>query len=85
MKIQEPATVYVPPPGKHQPLKRFALFDLGFRPFYLCGAACAATALAVWLLVLGGVPVSGGYLLRSSPVGWHAHEMLFGFAGSVFF
>ncbi|MDR5753178.1 MULTISPECIES: NnrS family protein [unclassified Caballeronia] len=83
MKIHEPATVYVAPPGKHQPHERFALFNLGFRPFYLCGAACAAIALAVWLLVLGGAPMGGGYLLKTSPIGWHAHEMLFGFAGAV--
>ena len=83
LKPNEPAPVYVAPPGKHQPSGHSALFNLGFRPFYLCGAACAAIALVVWLLVLGGVPLTGGYLMRINPVGWHAHEMVFGFAASI--
>ena len=52
-------------------------------PSTSCGAACAAIALVVWLLVLGGVPLTGGYLMRINPVGWHAHEMVFGFAASI--
>ncbi|SAL84178.1 NnrS family protein [Caballeronia choica] len=83
LKPNEPAPVYVVPPGKHQPSGHSALFNLGFRPFYLLGAACAAIALVVWLLVLGGVPLTGGYLMRINPVGWHAHEMVFGFAASI--
>ncbi|SAL23516.1 NnrS family protein [Caballeronia terrestris] len=83
MKIQEPSTTYVAPPGKRQPPGHFALFNLGFRPFYLGGAACASVALVVWLMVLAGVPVTGGYLMRANPIGWHAHEMVFGFAAAI--
>ncbi|AQH00986.1 NnrS family protein [Burkholderia sp. KK1] len=84
MKIAEPSTVFVAAPERRQPKhRRIALFNLGFRPFYLCGAAFGAVALAVWLLVLSGVPVLGGYLLRADPIGWHAHEMVFGFAAAI--
>jgi uncharacterized protein involved in response to NO len=79
MKIAEPDPfVFAAPRGP-----RFALLNLGFRPFYLCGAAFGAVALTVWLLVLSGVPLAGGYLLRTNPVGWHAHEMVFGFAAAI--
>jgi uncharacterized protein involved in response to NO len=85
MKIAEPSTVFVAASQKREPshYQRGALFNLGFRPFYLCGAAFGAVALTVWLLVLSGVPLSGGYLLRADPIGWHAHEMVFGFAAAI--
>ena len=53
----------------------FALFALGFRPFYLLAAAFAAVAVPAWVLMLAGrlpLPLPG-YL-------WHAHEMLLGFS-----
>jgi uncharacterized protein involved in response to NO len=57
-----------------------ALLGRGFRPFFGL-AGCAAVALVVlWLGVLRGAgPVPGWY----TPVQWHAHEMLFGFAGAA--
>ncbi|SPB13354.1 NnrS family protein [Caballeronia novacaledonica] len=85
MKIAEPNTVFVAAPQRRDPKhrRRVALLDLGFRPFYLCGAAFGALALTIWLLVLSGVPLSGDYLLRADPIGWHAHEMVFGFAAAI--
>ncbi|KXV10566.1 NnrS family protein [Caballeronia megalochromosomata] len=84
MKIAEPNTAFVAAPERRAPhRRRLALFNLGFRPFYLCGAAFGALALTVWLLVLSGVPLFGGYLLRTDPIGWHAHEMVFGFAAAI--
>ncbi|SEJ10022.1 NnrS family protein [Paraburkholderia diazotrophica] len=83
MKIVEPRSTFVPFPERHRPGRRFAMFNLGFRPFYLAGAAFAALALTVWLLMLAGVPVNGNYLLRIDPIGWHAHEMVYGFAASI--
>jgi uncharacterized protein involved in response to NO len=83
MKPAEPRATFVPLPGRYRPAQRFALFNLGFRPFYLAGATFAALALTVWLLVLAGVPVMGHYLLKLDPIGWHAHEMVFGFAASI--
>lgn len=69
INLQEPA---VPPrPG-------FALFALGFRPFYLLAALFAGLAVPVWALVFSGVlrlPMPG--------ILWHAHEMIFGFACAV--
>jgi hypothetical protein len=47
MKIAEPRQTFVAPPGRHSAPRRFALFNLGFRPFYLAGALCAALALTV--------------------------------------
>ncbi|MBS4045628.1 MAG: NnrS family protein [Alphaproteobacteria bacterium] len=52
---------------------------LGFRPFYLVGAASAVILLPLWLATLDGhltLPVP-------DPLGWHAHEMLFGFAAAI--
>jgi uncharacterized protein involved in response to NO len=56
----------------------FALFALGFRPFYLLASAFAALAIPLWILVLSGVVA-----LPMPGVLWHAHEMIFGFAVAV--
>ncbi len=57
----------------------FALWALGFRPFYLLGTAYAALSVLVWALQYGGV-------LGVAPVrgpAWHAYEMIFGFALAI--
>lgn len=60
-------------------MTRFALWNLGFRPFYLLASAFAALAVGVWVLqysgALGAAPVRGP--------AWHAHEMLFGYTMAV--
>jgi uncharacterized protein involved in response to NO len=57
----------------------FALWNLGFRPFYLLASAFAAVSILLWIGEYAGyLPV--GYL--RDPV-WHAHEMLFGFVIAV--
>jgi uncharacterized protein involved in response to NO len=59
----------------------FAMFALGFRPFYLLAALFAALTLPLWIVEhLGGMPSFGGYL---GGMLWHAHEMVFGFAVAV--
>lgn len=58
----------------HHPLLR-----LGFRPFYLLAAAFAALAIPVWLLRYYGLLPK----LVHVDLGWHAHEMVFGFAVAV--
>lgn len=58
---------------------RFALWDLGFRPFYLLASAFSAVSIALWALQFSGW--LGRPYLRG-PV-WHAHEMLFGFTLAV--
>jgi uncharacterized protein involved in response to NO len=57
----------------------FALFALGFRPFYLLAALFAALSVPLWALQFSGVL---GHAYLAGPV-WHAHEMLFGFALAV--
>lgn len=56
------------------------LLRLGFRPFYLGAAAYGMLAIPLWIAVLlDRVSLN----LAISPVLWHAHEMLFGFAAAV--
>lgn len=59
--------------------KRFALFELGFRPFYLLASVFAALSIALWALQYSGL-LGQAYL--AGPL-WHAHEMLFGFTLAV--
>lgn len=65
-----------PPAGA---TRRLALFDLGFRTFYLLASTFAALSIALWALQYSGV-IAHPYL--AGPI-WHAHEMLFGFALAV--
>lgn len=58
---------------------RFALWELGFRPFYLLASIFAALSIPLWTLQFSGVL---GHAYLAGPV-WHAHEMLFGFALAV--
>ena len=60
--------------------KSFALFALGFRPFFLLAAFSASALLVLWLMQLSGKITLPDYY---SSVGWHAHEMLFGFTVAV--
>ncbi len=61
------------------PASRFALWDLGFRPFYLVASIFAAISIPFW------IGQYAGYL----PDAWshsmfgHAHEMLFGYVLAV--
>lgn len=71
LNIEEPA----PAP----PTARFALWELGFRPFYLLASGFAALSIALWALQFSG---SLGHPYLAGPV-WHAHEMLFGFILAV--
>ena len=72
IKLEEPRRHVANPRG-------FALWELGFRPFYLLASIFAALSIALWALQFAGV-LGHGYL--SGPI-WHAHEMLFGFALAV--
>jgi len=57
----------------------FALWQLGFRPFYLLASSFAALSIGLWALQFAG------WLPRPYLQGpmWHAHEMLFGFTQAV--
>lgn len=67
-------------PSRRAAVPGFALWQLGFRPFYLLSSAFAALSIALWALQFSGWLGSHSYL--QGPV-WHAHEMLFGFTLAV--
>ena len=69
-------TIEEPP---RAPLRGFALWALGFRPFYLLAAIDAALSVPLWALQVAG-RLPHAYL--RGPL-WHAHEMLFGFTLAV--
>ena len=51
-----------------------------FRPFFLLAALWAAAAIIIWMAAYSGTPVLGEVV---DPLGWHQHEMLFGFVGAA--
>jgi uncharacterized protein involved in response to NO len=67
-------------PGS-RPDTGIALFDLGFRPFFLSAGIAALLLVPLWILVytLGGIEF-GYYQAMAS---WHSHEMIFGYAVAV--
>ena len=57
-----------------------AVWNLGFRPFYLAGAAWAVIGMALWMGQWTDI-----FQLRShlNGVAWHMHEMIFGYAFAI--
>ena len=75
LTIEEPAPLerHAAWSGKH------AVWQLGFRPFYLLASLLAVLAIPLWLVhYLGYLSWSPNITL-----GWHMHEMVFGFAVAV--
>ena len=66
--------------SRDDPLPSFALFALGFRPFFLAAGVAAVTLLSIWLFLYSAGGRESTYY---GSVGWHGHEMLFGFAVAV--
>jgi uncharacterized protein involved in response to NO len=64
-----------------QPVPSFALFNLGFRPFFLLAGLFSLVSIFIW----GGVFVYGwpAPRLPFTPMQWHAHEMIFGYGMAV--
>jgi uncharacterized protein involved in response to NO len=56
----------------------FALFNLGFRPFFLAAALWAVLAIALW-----GLALAQPFAVLPLTHAWHGHEMLFGYAVAV--
>lgn len=56
-----------------------ALWNLGFRPFYLLASVFSASSVLLWVAQYSGL-LPAAYL--QGPL-WHGHEMLFGFAMAV--
>lgn len=65
--------------GERAPLsvgRRFALFEYGFRPFFLLAGVHALVAIPLWLWMW----MQGAAALPAlPPMFWHGHEMLYGF------
>jgi uncharacterized protein involved in response to NO len=58
----------------------WALLSAGFRPFFLAAGLWAVFSMVIWILMLRGlveIPTAFG------PVGWHFHELLFGFVAAA--
>ena len=72
ISIQAPQRPTVEPAGS-------ALWQLGFRPFFLLASSFAALSIGLWAAQFAG------WLPRPYLAGplWHAHEMLFGFTLAV--
>jgi uncharacterized protein involved in response to NO len=68
IEIEQPAAM---------PTSQFALFQYGFRPFFLSAGIFAAAAPLLWLLVWYGWLEFAPATLPSL---WHGHEMVYGFA-----
>jgi uncharacterized protein involved in response to NO len=64
-----------------RPGQSVAVFNLGFRPFFLGGAAYAMIAMLTWM----GIYIFGARLPLSTlpAVNWHAHEMIYGYGMAV--
>ena len=63
-----------------RPAARFALWKLGFRPFYLLATGFAAVTISCWVAQFAGW--TGSHMVIAGPL-WHAHEMIFGYAFAV--
>lgn len=63
-----------------EPKKKFALFALGFRPFFLAAGLFSTILMATFVTGL----VSGVWHHNYFPLFvWHAHEMIFGYAAAA--
>jgi uncharacterized protein involved in response to NO len=57
----------------------FALWNLGFRPFYVLASIFSAVSVLLWAAQVSGY-LSSAYLRGAV---WHGHEMLFGYTVAV--
>jgi uncharacterized protein involved in response to NO len=64
-----------------EPVPAFALFELGFRPFFAAAGLFAVVVTGLWMgIYVFGEPWAPTHL---STIYWHGHEMVFGFAMAV--
>ena len=66
--------------SKDKPVSGFALFALGFRPFFLAALAAGVIHLAYWAFAFTQGWPTGPYY---GPIDWHSHEILFGYTMAV--
>ncbi len=69
-----------PPRDAASAPSRFALWHLGFRPFYLLAGLFATLSVPAWMAEYAGW--LGAHSVFAGPL-WHAHEMIFGYALAV--
>ncbi|TDY00497.1 NnrS family protein [Thiohalophilus thiocyanatoxydans] len=62
------------------PSSAFALWQLGFRPFFLLGGLAAVILMVHWLLIYLGYMTAPYF---ANPAFWHSHELLFGYTVAV--
>lgn len=60
--------------------RRWVPFALGFRPFFLLAGFAGVLLMAIWPPVLQGRLAAPAHY---AAIGWHGHEMLFGYAAAV--
>ncbi|MCU7959373.1 MAG: NnrS family protein [gamma proteobacterium symbiont of Bathyaustriella thionipta] len=63
-----------------QKTPRFALFELGFRPFFLLAGISGFLLMLLWLLEYFSITLPSSSL---NGLFWHSHEMLFAYSGAV--
>ncbi len=66
--------------AESRPVPRFALFELGFRAFFLFAGITALLLMPLWVYVYIRGHLEFGYY---SALAWHSHEMIFGYAVAV--
>ncbi len=57
-----------------------AFLSTPFRPFFFVAGLLAVVGVPLWLHVFAGITMVHSHL---GPIGWHSHEMLFGFSAAV--
>jgi len=65
---------------RYRPHTGPVIFSAGFRPFFLLASLWASLAVPIWLVVFAG---NGQVPTAFSPVVWHVHEMVFGYAAAT--
>jgi uncharacterized protein involved in response to NO len=68
-----------PQPPRAPRAAGFALWNLGFRPFYLLASVFSALSVLLWAAQVSGC-LPTAYLQGSL---WHGHEMLFGYTFAI--
>lgn len=74
LKIEDPFA------KQAKPVPKFALFNYGFRPFFLLAGVFGALSVPLWVGLYAGHVDMG--LLAAASV-WHGHEMIFGYASAA--
>ncbi|PHS68579.1 MAG: NnrS family protein [Methylophaga sp.] len=62
-------------------MNKFALFELGFRPFFLLASLFSIILTSIWMATYTfgwSLPV-----VSVTPIAWHGHEMIFGYSIAV--